>query len=120
VLESWFPAFFGEGGVKVGPIPKGTPISLISNANLDKPLDAVGPLLKVKAALKAIPAGATDDEAIRIFREHKAADELLKVSKCPDFVVNRGHYFGTSYLSPDAQGLSDDEKKALIAFIKTF
>ncbi|MEY4748097.1 MAG: hypothetical protein RIQ60_311 [Pseudomonadota bacterium] len=120
VLERWLPAFFGDGGVKVGPIPKGTPINLISNVNLDKPLDAIGPLLKVKAALKDIPQGASDEDAIRIFREHKAADELLKVSKCPDFVVNRGHYFGTSYLSPDSQGLSDDEKKALIAFIKTF
>jgi hypothetical protein len=26
------------------------------------------------------------------------AEELLEMSKCNDFVVNRGHYFGTSYL----------------------
>jgi hypothetical protein len=44
---------------------------------------------------------------------------MLKLSKCPDFVVNRGHYFGTN-LSPDGAGLSDDDKRALIEFLKTF
>jgi hypothetical protein len=52
--------------------------------------------------------------------------------KCPDFVVNRGHYFGTDAFN-DTAGLSDDEKvfgaetplsdddkRALIEFIKTF
>ena len=57
---------------------------------------------------------------------------LLKLSKCPDFVVNRGHYFGTAKFN-DTDGLtaeeksfgtetplSDDDKKALIEFVKTF
>jgi hypothetical protein len=44
---------------------------------------------------------------------------MLKLSKCPDFVVNRGHYFGTN-LSPDGSALSDDDKRALIEFLKTF
>ena len=46
---------------------------------------------------------------------------LLEVSKCPDFVVNRGHYFGTDYL-PESEGetpLSDEDKTALIEFLKT-
>jgi hypothetical protein len=34
-------------------------------------------------------------------------------------VVNRGHYFGTDML-PDEPGLSDEDKKALIEFVKTF
>jgi hypothetical protein len=34
------------------------------------------------------------------------------VSKCPDFIVNRGHLFGTT--------LPDDDKRALIEFLKTF
>ena len=48
--------------------------------------------------------------------------DLLNVSKCADFVVNKGHYFGTGYLpaSEGEPGLSDDDKKALIAFLKTF
>jgi hypothetical protein len=39
-------------------------------------------------------------------------DPLLELSKCPDYVVNRGHYFGTN--------LNDDDKWALIEFLKTF
>jgi len=34
-------------------------------------------------------------------------------------VVNRGHYFGTSYFKEEP-GLSDDDKRALIEFVKTF
>ena len=49
-------------------------------------------------------------------------DLLLDLSKCPDYIVNRGHYFGTSMLDPKEgePGLSDDDKRALIAFLKTF
>jgi hypothetical protein len=39
-----------------------------------------------------------------------AVPALLKVSKCPDFVTDRGHLFGT--------GLADDDKRALIAWLK--
>ena len=39
-------------------------------------------------------------------------DPLLEVSKCPDFIVNRGHLFGTE--------LPDADKRALIEFLKTF
>ena len=38
--------------------------------------------------------------------------DLLSVSKCPDFIVNKGHYFGSN--------LSDADKEALIEFLKTF
>jgi hypothetical protein len=46
-------------------------------------------------------------------------DDMLAVSKCKDFVVNKGHYFGTSYFAEEP-GLSDDDKRALIAYLKTF
>ena len=39
-------------------------------------------------------------------------DPLLELSKCPDYVVNRGHYFGTN--------LSETDKWALIEYLKTF
>jgi hypothetical protein len=39
-------------------------------------------------------------------------DRLLDLSKCPDFVVNRGHSFGST--------LSGVDKRALIEFLKTF
>jgi hypothetical protein len=41
------------------------------------------------------------------------------MDKCPDFVINRGHYFGTDQYKEEP-GLSDDDKEALIAFLKTF
>jgi hypothetical protein len=44
---------------------------------------------------------------------------MLELSKCPDFIVNRGHYFGTDY-SKEEPGLSDSDKNALIALLKTF
>jgi hypothetical protein len=73
---------------------------------------------------------ASDDEMLAWLA--KLREPLLKLSKCPDFVVNRGHYFGTAKFN-DTDGLSDDEKafgtepvlseedkRALIEFIKTF
>lgn len=45
-------------------------------------------------------------------------DAMLKVNKCPDFVVNRGHYFGTEYFTEEP-GLDDADKRALVAFLKT-
>ena len=46
--------------------------------------------------------------------------DLMALSKCPDYVVNRGHYFGTGYGVNAAAGLSDGDKRALIDFMKTF
>jgi hypothetical protein len=43
----------------------------------------------------------------------------LELSKCPDYVVNKGHYFGTS-LQTEETPLSDADKRALVALIKTF
>ena len=36
------------------------------------------------------------------------------------FVVNKGHYFGTNYLESEEPGLTDGDKRALIALLKTF
>lgn len=50
-------------------------------------------------------------------------DEMLALSKCKDYVVNKGHYFGTSQFEatePSERGLTDDDKRALIGFIKMF
>jgi hypothetical protein len=64
-----------------------------------------------------MPSGATDEEARKKFAD--VGDRLLKLSKCPDFVVNRGHYFGTDMFKEEP-GLSDADKRALIEFLKTF
>ena len=127
------PPIFKESGIEIGPIPKGTPVNLLANLNM-LPDDAgviekfrhkrkiVDLLIKVKKALKALPPNATDEEARQVFLEKDLVDPLLELSKCSDFVVNRGHYFGTNFLNQaeNEPGLSDDDKHALIEFLKTF
>jgi hypothetical protein len=117
----WMQPFFGEGGLEIGPIPKGTPVTLVSGMDLDPSnhLKLLPVLLELTKALKAIPRGASDEEAIAVFKDRDIVNTLLAVNKCPDFVVNRGHYFGTDYFLEEP-GLSDAEKHDLIAFLETF
>ncbi len=122
--------FAGEQGLELGPIPKGTPVNLLTNIDLDRRdgfidrfkhrLELVELLFKIKRDLKALPKNATDEEAAKVFTN--LADPLVKASKCPDYIVNRGHYFGTEYFkeADKEPGLSDADKKALIEFLKTF
>ena len=42
-------------------------------------------------------------------RDTGLIDTLVGLSKCPDYVVNRGHEFGAD--------LSDEDKEALIAYL---
>ena len=135
LVKDLAPAVVGKTGIEIGPIPKGTPVNLLSNINLlpdnltlgqklahDRQLLEL--LITVKRALKALPANATDEQARAVFKEAQfkgksLADQLLALSKCPDFVVNRGHYFGTDRFKEEP-GLSDADKRALIEFLKTF
>ena len=71
----------------------------------------------MKRDLKALPQNASDEEARKAFAN--LVDPLLELSKCPDFEVNRGHYFGTDRFKEEP-GLGDDDKRALIEFLKTF
>jgi hypothetical protein len=126
------PPIFKETGIEIGPIPEGTPVNLLANLNM-LPDDAgliekfthkrkiVKLLIKIKNALKALPPNATDEEARKVFLEKDLVEPLLELSKCNDFVVNRGHYFGTNYLNKaeNEPGLSDEDKRALIEFLKT-
>jgi hypothetical protein len=72
-------------------------------------------LIKAKHDLKAL-RGASDEDARKVFAN--LVEPLLELSECPDFVVNRGHYFGTDYFKEEP-GLRDQDKRALIAFLKT-
>jgi hypothetical protein len=74
-------------------------------------------LVRLKLDLLKLPSSATDQQLLQVFANLK--EPLLALNKCPDFVVNRGHYFGTA-LMPDEPPLSDEDKRALIEFIKTF
>jgi hypothetical protein len=116
-LQRFLPWLFSEGMVQIGPIPKGTPVSLLTNIDLESnKAELVKLFLKMKEDLKRVE-GASDEEAAKVFKN--LVPDLLKVSKCPDYVVNKGHYFGTAFLKEEPP-LSDDDKWALIEFLKTF
>ncbi|MGE5220172.1 MAG: hypothetical protein ACM3SP_24485 [Chloroflexota bacterium] len=116
-LAQWLPWLFSEEGVKIGPIPKGTPVSLLTNIDLESnKLDLVKLLLKMKEDLKQVE-GKNDEAAAEVLKN--LVPDLMKVSKCPDYVVNKGHYFGTSFFKEEPP-LGDDDKRALIEYLKTF
>jgi hypothetical protein len=74
-------------------------------------------LLRAKHDLEALPPDASDADALKVFAN--LAEPMLALSKCPDFVVNRGHYFGTDMQTAEPP-LGDADKRALIEFLKTF
>jgi hypothetical protein len=117
-----------DGTIVVGPIPAGVPVNLLTNLQplpeTSNPMqqlrhfaDLVELLVKLKRDLQAMPVSASDEELRKVFSNLK--EPLLKLNKCPDFVLNRGHYFGNAQVK-DEPPLSDDDKRALIEFIKTF
>jgi len=115
-LARLFPWLFSEEGVRIGPIPKGTPVSLLTNIDLETDkLDLASLLLKMKEDLERVE-GKGDAEAAQVLKN--LVPELIKVSKCPDYIVNKGHYFGTSFFKEE-QPLADEDKRALIEFLKT-
>jgi hypothetical protein len=120
LLHSLLPNVVSGGDVKIGPIPTGTPINLMSNIDLQKKREVLDLLLDIKHDLGDLPANATDEQARAQFKP--LVPKLLEVSKCRDFVVNKGHYFGTDFLpaSEGEPGLSDADRLALVEFLKTF
>ncbi|MEO8592475.1 MAG: hypothetical protein ABI759_04065 [Candidatus Solibacter sp.] len=89
--------------LELGPIPAGTPVGLLANLNLLS--DKAAPLLlRMSKELK------TEGDFA------KFVELLFELSACPDYVVNRGHYFGTRLDGEKA--LSDAQKKDLIEFLK--
>jgi len=99
-----------DGYIKLGPIPKGTPVNLLANLEPDFG-DLAALKLKLSKALLAIHAKNLPPEAARA-ELLKAVPQLLAANKCPDFIEDEGHYFGTD--------LPDADKRALIEYMKTF
>jgi hypothetical protein len=89
---------------------------LLSNIDLEQRAKVLTVLAQAKRDLKSLPSAASDEDARKAFAN--VVKPLVEVSKCPDFVVNRGHYFGTDYFNEEP-GLSDQDKRALIEFLKT-
>jgi hypothetical protein len=124
--------------IRIGPIPKGLPVNILANVQMlpegQDPVrhgkDLVDATTRLKLDLASMPANATDAQLLSHFANLKGP--LLKLSKCPDFVVNKGHLFGTTAfnlqdgLSDDERAwgklpeLTDDDRRALIAYLKTF
>jgi len=105
-----------NGFLRIGPIPAGTPIDLLANADLDlssrdQTLDRIALITKIQGDLSKIEMQhMSADEAHQVLEN--LSPGLLKISNCPDFVLDRGHSYGAN--------LSDQDKRALIEFLKTF
>ena len=108
-------AIDATGHIEIGPIPKGMPVNLLANlrplAESNRFTDQVsqvwkvlGVLSDIKRDLKTTAQMDADDGQFA-----NLGQPLLGLSKCPDFVVNRGHYFGTAEFNA-TDDLSDDEK----------
>jgi hypothetical protein len=148
--------FDAQGNIKIGPIPKGTPVDLLGNfdplaedpgllAGLGQDLRLLRLAARLRHDLSAMPAGIVEDrnalhagtagyspsiattaqsdgdadmvKAAAIFGP--LAMELYGLGTCPDYVINRGHYFGTDLFAEEPP-LGDADKRALIEFLKTF
>ncbi len=93
-------------------VPKGTPITLLTNVH---PKDA-------KSVLQAYIDGVLDGRPKAEFNQLRTMNHakgqaamlkrLLEVSTCPDFIEDKGHYYG--------HDLSDEDKRALIEYVKYF
>lgn len=105
----------GLGDIRLGPIPAGTPVNLLGNLNPDAPHDELKKALKTtRSALTEIESAKLAPEAAWALLRERVAPELVKVSKCPDFVMDRGHYYEWF------KTMSDADKEALIELLKTF
>jgi hypothetical protein len=105
----------GFGGLRVGPIPKGVPVNLIANVN---PEAGTWNLLKLgftaRDALTEIASQRPNPQQLDELLRTKIAPELLKVSKCPDLIMDHGHEYDWF------KRMSDADKDALIELLKTF
>ena len=106
----------GKGGdLKLGPFPKGMPVNLISN---------IDPQASTKDIVKAFDALLTYFRAYRLASEenraglaefeHRVAPLFMKISKCPDFALDKGH--DLEFM----QTFTNSERQSLIDLLKTF
>jgi hypothetical protein len=128
-LAPW--AIDRKGGLTLGPLPKDFPLNALANAKLlpdnDEPaggghywklLKAMPTLLDAFERMggtcspEELADPGTQVRAEAAVRDTGLVDTLVGLSKCPDYVVNRGHYFGAE--------LPADDKEALIAYLKYF
>ncbi|MFD0894705.1 MFS transporter [Luteolibacter ambystomatis] len=115
VLNGYIAGRFGP--IRVGPIPEGTPVNLLMNLDPEKgPATARGVVAMVRASQEIRKRNLKGDEACMLF-ERLAGEPLMEASRCPDFVLDRGHLFG-EVLDPDPLK-NNQAKEDLISFLKT-
>jgi hypothetical protein len=126
IPASYLPGFLRglaeDGYLRIGPVPAGTPIKLLANldatletraldrADLAKTAGLVDLGRKIKNRLITIKLQRLDSVQSRKVLADLVPD-LLAHSKCPDFIEDKGHEFGTD--------LPDEDKEALIEYLKT-
>jgi hypothetical protein len=131
--QKLLPWLFDDQGARFGPFPAGIPVDLLANIDLlgdsdsgwartKRDAEVVKLLLSYQHEVGNL-VNPTDEQLQSALA--KIEPELMQFSKCPDFVVNKGHYFGTKFLTdvsgfPGEPELSDSDKYALIEFLKTF
>jgi hypothetical protein len=87
-------------------VPKGTPIKLLAN------LDPRETPRILQQKLNSDLGGKVLSSLVRFVPDDVLAPLLLKNNKIPDFIEDHGHEFG--------KNLADEDKQALIEFLKTF
>jgi hypothetical protein len=98
-------------------VPPGTPVNLLANLNIYK-------ALQLPAVLATLNQLVQDPQRLVRLVEvlanrgqfdndlKKLVPDLLALNQCPDFIEDHGHTFGAD--------LPDNQKKALIEYMKTF
>ena len=93
-------------------VPKGTPINLLTNLH---PKDVKSVLM---AYVDGVLGGQPKTQFGRLQSINRAKGQaailkrLLELNTCPDFIEDKGHYYG--------RNMSDEDKRALIEYIKYF
>lgn len=86
-------------------VPKGTPINLLANLDPSSTPEILQRKLNSDIGAKVLQA------LVKFVPDKVLTPLLLKYNQSPDFIEDHGHYFGTE--------LVDEDKRALIEFLKT-
>ena len=97
--------------IKTGMIPKGRPVNLVGNLDPDFQHMWTCSWLRSRKKLVKLKAAKLSSRRSRCRIQPTHFPDLLAANKCPDFVEDKGHYFGTD--------LPDSDKRALIEYLKT-
>ena len=101
-------AFLGGklGDLRIGPIPAGMPVNAFANIDPAHQAELRGLLLDAFRLMRSIERLPPESEEARR-KTDELGEKLLRVSKCPDLVMDRGHTFGAGLTNRERQDLMD-------------